>query len=65
MKAKVIAYFKDETGQTSTEYILLVAVVAMVVMKFKDKLQEKLLDGNDSVLNKAFNTDRLFRGLDN
>lgn len=32
---KFMAYLKDESGQTSTEYILLVAVVAMIVFKFK------------------------------
>ena len=32
----VIAFLKDENGQTSTEYILLVAVVALIVMKFKN-----------------------------
>jgi pilus assembly protein Flp/PilA len=63
MKAKIIAYLKDETGQTSTEYILLVAVVAMVVMKFKEKLEDKFFNGQNSILEQAFNTDRLFRGL--
>jgi len=31
----LMAYKKDESGQTSTEYILLVAVVAMIIFKFK------------------------------
>ena len=35
-------YLLDEDGQTSTEYILLVAIVAMIVIKFKDKLTTKL-----------------------
>ena len=43
-------YLLDEDGQTSTEYILLVAIVAMIVIKFKDKLTTKL----DSVLNGSF-----------
>lgn len=42
MKNKVIEFLKDENGQTSTEYILLVAVVAVVIFKFKDVLQTKL-----------------------
>ena len=44
-------YLLDEDGQTSTEYILLVAIVAMIVIKFKDKLTTKLnnvLDGSFS-----------------
>ncbi|MBH47956.1 MAG: hypothetical protein CME71_07260 [Halobacteriovorax sp.] len=38
----VIAFLKDENGQTSTEYILLVAVVALIVMKFKNIAVTKL-----------------------
>ena len=48
---KLMAYFKDESGQTSTEYILLVAVVAMIIFKFKktggdalDKLTSQVFD---------------------
>ncbi len=37
-----IAFLKDEDGQTSTEYILLVVVVAMIVMKFKATATTKL-----------------------
>ena len=39
---KLMAYLKDESGQTSTEYILLVAVVAMIVFKFKNIATVKL-----------------------
>lgn len=38
----IIKFIKDEEGQTSTEYILLVAVVALIVFKFKGVAQEKL-----------------------
>ena len=53
MKQKIIAYLKDETGQTSTEYILLVAVVATIVFKFKDAITKKLFGdgGNGGILN--------------
>ena len=44
-------YLLDEDGQTSTEYILLVAIVAMIVIKFKGKLTAKL----DKVLDGSFN----------
>lgn len=47
MKDRFLAYLKDETGQTSTEYILLVAVVATIVFKFKQKITEKLFGGGD------------------
>lgn len=48
------AYLKDENGQTSTEYILLVAVVAFIVFKFKGVLEDKLFNGDNSVVNKVF-----------
>ena len=54
MKQKLMAYFKDESGQTSTEYILLVAVAAAIVIKFKGAIQEKLL-GDQGVLGNVMN----------
>lgn len=42
MLNKVIEFLKEEDGQTSTEYILLVAVVALIVFKFKEKAQTEL-----------------------
>lgn len=59
MKDKLIAYLKDETGQTSTEYILLVAVVATIVIKFKGAIVKKLFgaaeDGNGGILGAVLN----------
>ena len=49
MIREFVDYLKDEDGQTSTEYILLVAVVAVIIFKFKDRLQTKLLDLVDKV----------------
>ena len=46
-------YLKDEDGQTSTEYILLVAVVAVIIFKFKDTLGTKLQSLVEKVFNKA------------
>jgi pilus assembly protein Flp/PilA len=54
MKNKIIAYLKDESGQTSTEYILLVFVAAVIVMKFKTEITKKLIDGDGSVLQTVF-----------
>jgi pilus assembly protein Flp/PilA len=54
MKQKLMAYFKDESGQTSTEYILLVAVAAAIVIKFKSAIQEKLL-GDGGLLGNVMN----------
>ncbi len=53
MKQKIVAFLKDENGQTSTEYILLVAVVAIVIFKFKEKLVTGLEGLTDGVFGKA------------
>jgi len=50
---KLMAYLKDESGQTSTEYILLVAVVAMIIFKFKSKMDAGLGSVTDTVFGKA------------
>ena len=50
MLNEFIKYLKDEDGQTSTEYILLVAVVAAIIFKFKETLGEKL----DGLVGKVF-----------
>ena len=42
MKSKIIEFLKDESGQTSTEYILLLAVVAAIIFKFKGIIEGKL-----------------------
>jgi pilus assembly protein Flp/PilA len=43
-------YLKDEEAQTSTEYILLIAVVAIIVFKFKSVALDKLT----KIMNKVF-----------
>lgn len=52
MKNKIMEYIKDESGQTSTEYILLVAVAAAIVIKFKGVITDKLL-GDNGVLGRV------------
>jgi pilus assembly protein Flp/PilA len=55
-----MAYLKDESGQTSTEYILLVAVVAMIVFKFKKTAGDRL----DSITNGVFGkADTMVQGI--
>lgn len=58
---KLMAYLKDESGQTSTEYILLVAVVAMIVFKFKKVAGDRLSQITGSVFDKA---DTMVEGID-
>ena len=48
-------FLKDESGQTSTEYILLVAVVALIVFRFRGIAEERL----------ASLTENVFGGADN
>ncbi len=50
---RLLAFFIEEEGQTSTEYILLVAVVALIVFKFKDIALEKLTGLTNGVFGKA------------
>ena len=53
MKNLVLDFLKDEDGQTSTEYILLVAVVALIVFKFKGTAETKLGAITEGVFGKA------------
>lgn len=53
MMSKFMEFLKDEEGQTSTEYILLVAVVALIVFKFKNVAQDRLTKITGDVFDKA------------
>lgn len=55
MMNKIKEFIKDEGGQTSTEYILLVAIVALVVIKFGNTLKAKMEGLTNSVFQKADN----------
>lgn len=41
-KDRIRRFIRDEEGQSTTEYILILAVVVMVAMKFKNTFQNKL-----------------------
>jgi pilus assembly protein Flp/PilA len=61
MIREFINYLKDEDGQTSTEYILLVAVVAVIIFKFKGELETRLM----GLVGKVFNSaDKIAEGLE-
>lgn len=68
MRNKLIAYLKDETGQTSTEYILLVAVVATIVFKFKGAITAKLFgadgSGNGGILGTVLDESKFTNFMD-
>lgn len=36
------SFIADEQGQSTTEYILILAVVVMIAMKFKEKFQRTM-----------------------
>lgn len=66
MKNRIFAYLKNETGQTSTEYILLVAVVATIVIKFKGAITSKLFgaDGNGGILGTVLDESKFTNFID-
>ncbi len=51
MKNRIREFLMDETGQTTTEYILILAVVVTICLQFRKKLLgviRKLTDGIDT-----------------
>lgn len=50
---KLIEFLKDEDGQTSTEYILLVAVAAAFVFKFRKTAEGQITNLTEGVFGKA------------
>ena len=56
-KKRFQQFFSDETGQSTTEYILILAVVVMIAMKFKGKMNQTMdtqMNNLNNTLNKAF-----------
>lgn len=50
MKKLFLSFLKDEEGQTTIEYVLMLAVVVLILMKFRETAQSKM----DSVTGKIF-----------
>lgn len=46
-------FMRDESGQTTTEYVLLLAVVVFIVMRVKSTMQESLTRLVSSAFNRA------------
>ena len=42
LRKKLICFLKDERGQSTTEYILILSVVVMIAMKFKSTFGKQL-----------------------
>jgi Flp pilus assembly pilin Flp len=56
IKHGVKRFLRDESGQTTTEYILILAVVVTVIMQFRSKFKDiinRLLNGVDGAATQA------------
>lgn len=49
LKQSIVRFFRDEEGQSTTEYILILAVVVMIALKFKTQVG-KLIEGRVNTL---------------
>jgi len=47
------SYLSDEEGQTAVEYILLLFVAAVVILKFKDRMDQEMTGVIDDVFGKV------------
>ena len=46
-------FFRDESGQSTTEYILILSVVVMIAMKFKQQFGQAITNLLGNVTGKA------------
>jgi len=44
IKQLILSFLRDEEGQSTTEYILMLAVAVMIAMKFKSAILPKVDD---------------------
>jgi len=49
MKRFLVSFIKDDRGQSTTEYILILSVVVMIALKFKEKFQGQLMKTVESL----------------
>lgn len=42
-------FLKDDSGQSMTEYILILSVVVLIVVRFRKTIMEKILGATDKV----------------
>ncbi len=48
-KNKFLRFLKDEDGQSTTEYILILAVVVMIALKFKGQINGVITKATNQV----------------
>ena len=46
---KMTIFLKDERGQSTTEYILILAVVVMIAMKFRETIGKKIQGATEQI----------------
>lgn len=54
-----VRFFRDEAGQTTTEYVLILAIVLVVISQVRRSLTKTLgtaMDGVDSKMNEIINS---------
>ena len=52
-KGKLKDFFKDESGQTMLEYILILAIVVTILMQFRGKFRKVMTNMFDQLENKT------------
>ncbi len=53
MKKVLQTFWNDEDGQTTTEYIILLAIVIAIVFRFRSTLEEKLTSLIDKIFSRT------------
>lgn len=48
-REKFVAFILDEEGQSTTEYILILAVVVMIALKFKNMIGERIEQATEKI----------------
>ena len=49
LKIKIKDFISDETGQSTTEYILMLAVVVTIAVKFKSTIGDVMTSATESI----------------
>jgi pilus assembly protein Flp/PilA len=56
LKTKIDRFMRDEEGQSTTEYILILAVVVMIALKFKKQIGDVITNATDKINDDITNT---------
>lgn len=56
LREKLWKFIRDEEAQSTTEYILILAVVVMIALKFRDKIGNTITNATDKISGKIDST---------